>query len=63
MAGSDSQDNLHARVEQLRRELREHDRSYYLLDDPTVGDDEYDALLNELRQIEAAHPMSTKRLA
>jgi len=44
------------RAEQLRREIREHDRSYYQLDDPTIGDDAYDLLLNELRAIEAEHP-------
>ena len=56
MAEPGSQDDLRARVDELRRELRDHDRRYYQLDDPTVGDDEYDALLNELRAIEAGHP-------
>jgi DNA ligase (NAD+) len=45
-----------ARAEQLRAELHEHGRRYYVLDDPTIGDDEYDALLDELRALEAAHP-------
>ena len=40
----------------LRRELAEHNRRYYVLDDPIVDDDEYDALLDELRAIEADHP-------
>jgi len=44
-----------ARAEQLRAELHEHGRRYYVLDDPTIGDDEYDALLDELRALEAAH--------
>jgi DNA ligase (NAD+) len=44
------------RAEFLRRELAEHNRRYYVLDDPIVGDDEYDALLDELREIEEAHP-------
>jgi len=44
-----------ARAEQLRAELHEHGRRYYVLDDPVVGDDEYDALLDELRALEAAH--------
>jgi DNA ligase (NAD+) len=44
------------RAEELRRELAEHNRRYYVLDDPLVGDDEYDALLDELRAIEAEHP-------
>jgi DNA ligase (NAD+) len=41
------------RAEELRRELAEHNRRYYVLDEPTVGDDVYDALLDELRAIEA----------
>jgi DNA ligase (NAD+) len=44
------------RAAELRRQLDEHNHRYYVLDDPTVGDDEYDALLNELREIEAEHP-------
>jgi DNA ligase (NAD+) len=44
------------RAEELRRELAEHNRRYYVLDEPTVGDDVYDALLDELRAIEADHP-------
>ncbi len=45
-----------ARAQQLREELRDHGRRYYELDDPTIGDDEYDLLLDELRAIEAGHP-------
>jgi DNA ligase (NAD+) len=44
------------RAAELRSELTEHNRRYYVLDDPTIGDDEYDALLDELRVIEAEHP-------
>ncbi len=44
------------RVEELRREIAEHDHRYYELDDPTVGDDEYDALIGELRELEGKHP-------
>jgi DNA ligase (NAD+) len=45
-----------ARAAELREQLTEHGHRYYVLDDPTVGDDVYDALLDELRAIEAAHP-------
>ena len=41
------------RAAALRDELREHGRRYYVLDDPIIGDDEYDKLLDELRGIEA----------
>ncbi len=44
------------RAKELRRELAVHNRRYYVLDDPLIGDDEYDALLDELRAIEAEHP-------
>ncbi|MCW3021110.1 MAG: ligA [Conexibacter sp.] len=45
-----------ARAEQLRDELRHHGYRYYVLDDPEIGDDAYDALLDELRALEAEHP-------
>ena len=44
------------RAEELRQELAEHNRRYYVLDEPSVGDDVYDELLDELRAIEADHP-------
>jgi DNA ligase (NAD+) len=48
--------NAEKRAEELRRELAVHNRRYYVLDDPLIDDDEYDALLDELRAIEAEHP-------
>jgi DNA ligase (NAD+) len=44
------------RAAQLRDELNEHGYRYYVLDDPTITDDKYDALVDELRAIEAEHP-------
>jgi DNA ligase (NAD+) len=44
------------RAEELRRELAKHNRRYYVLDDPLIDDDEYDALLDKLRAIEADQP-------
>ena len=44
------------RAEELREQLRHHNHRYYTLDDPEIGDDAYDALLNELRDIEREHP-------
>ncbi len=44
------------RAAQLREQLHHHGHRYYVLDDPEIGDDEYDALLDELRAIEAQHP-------
>jgi DNA ligase (NAD+) len=45
-----------ARAQQLRRELEHHAHRYYVLDDPEIGDDAYDRLLDELRAIEREHP-------
>jgi DNA ligase (NAD+) len=44
------------RAEDLRTELRRHEHLYYVLDAPEITDAEYDALINELKHIEAAHP-------
>jgi DNA ligase (NAD+) len=44
------------RAAELRAELDRHNRLYYVLDEPEVGDDVYDALLNELRDLEEADP-------
>jgi len=44
------------RAEELRAELRRHEHLYYVMDAPEVTDAEYDALMNELKRIEAAHP-------
>jgi len=44
------------RAAQLRDQLHHHGYRYYVLDDPEIGDDDYDALLDELRALEAAHP-------
>jgi DNA ligase (NAD+) len=44
------------RARELREALESHAYRYYVLDDPEIGDDEYDGLMDELRAIEAAHP-------
>ncbi|MFL5779918.1 MAG: NAD-dependent DNA ligase LigA [Thermoleophilaceae bacterium] len=44
------------RAAELRRVIEHHNHRYYVLDDPDVSDAEYDALLNELRDLEAEHP-------
>ena len=44
------------RADELKRLLAYHNHRYYVLDDPEVGDDVYDALLDELRAIERDHP-------
>ena len=44
------------RIEELRRLIRHHDYRYYVLADPEISDGEYDALMRELEELEAAHP-------
>ncbi len=44
------------RIEQLAREIREHDRRYFAEDKPTISDAAYDALVRELKALEEAHP-------
>ena len=48
--------NAAKRAAQLREELQGHDHRYYVLNEPSVPDAEYDRLMRELREIEAAHP-------
>jgi DNA ligase (NAD+) len=45
-----------ARAAELREQLHYHGHRYYVLDDPEVGDDVYDALLDELRKLESDFP-------
>jgi DNA ligase (NAD+) len=44
------------RVVELRAQIDEADHRYYVLDQPSIGDADYDALLRELRALEAEHP-------
>ena len=44
------------RAAELRRTLEEHNHRYYVLDDPSIADAEYDRLFRELQELEAAHP-------
>lgn len=43
-------------IEQLREQLREHNYRYYVLDEPSVPDAEYDRLFQQLKQLEQQHP-------
>jgi DNA ligase (NAD+) len=44
------------RAEQLRTEIEQHSYRYYVLDEPSVPDAEYDRLFNELKALEAEYP-------
>jgi len=44
------------RIDALRALIRHHEERYYLHDDPEISDAEFDALMRELRELEAEYP-------
>lgn len=44
------------RIMQLRNELHEHNRRYYVLNMPVISDMEFDMMMRELQELEARHP-------
>ncbi len=44
------------RIKQLRTELNRHNYNYYVLNSPTISDQDFDRLMHELQDLEAAHP-------
>jgi DNA ligase (NAD+) len=54
--GASDTSSLERRVDALRKSIENLNYDYYILDRPTATDAEYDALLRELRAIEAEHP-------
>jgi DNA ligase (NAD+) len=49
-------DRSRQRIENLRAELHKHNYRYYVLDDPSISDQEYDRLMRQLEDLEAVHP-------
>lgn len=47
---------MEERIKALRKQLHEHNHAYYVLDQPTISDYEFDMLLRELIDLEKAHP-------
>lgn len=45
-----------ARINELRDELNRHNYNYYVANNPTISDFEFDALMKELQTLEAKHP-------
>lgn len=43
-------------IQKLRQELNHHNYQYYVLDQPTISDFEYDRMLRQLEELEQAHP-------
>ncbi|TNC84245.1 MAG: DNA ligase (NAD(+)) LigA, partial [Alcanivorax sp.] len=48
--------SVEQQIEQLRQQLREHNYKYYVLDEPSIPDAEYDRLFRQLKQLESEHP-------
>ncbi len=48
--------NEKERIEELRRLLHEYNVRYYIQNDPVISDQEFDALMSELQQLEQRHP-------
>ena len=44
------------RILQLRQELHEHNYKYYVLNQPTISDQDFDFMMHELQDLEAKHP-------
>lgn len=44
------------RISELREQLHQHNYNYYVLNNPTISDFEFDSLLRELQQLEEANP-------
>lgn len=49
-------EDVRRRVAELREQIEYHAHRYYVLDDPEIDDDEYDALFRELQELEERYP-------
>jgi len=49
-------ENIQQKIDELREELHQHNYNYYILDEPSVSDFEFDAKLKELQELEQLHP-------
>ena len=47
---------IQEKIEKLRAELHEHNHNYYVLNSPTISDKEFDDKMQELQELEQAHP-------
>ncbi len=48
--------DIHKTIVSLREELNQHNHNYYVLDNPTISDFEFDQKLKQLQDLEAKHP-------
>ncbi|MFD2552129.1 NAD-dependent DNA ligase LigA [Bizionia sediminis] len=47
---------IQEQIEAIREELRQHNYAYYVMDNPTISDFEFDAKLKQLQALESKHP-------
>jgi len=48
--------DIKRRIEELRREIEQHNYRYYVLSEPIISDRKYDSLFRELEELEKANP-------
>src|SRR5262244_1427637 len=48
--------DVEKKIESLREKIRHHEYLYYVLDQPTISDQEFDQLMRQLKDLEAEHP-------
>ena len=48
--------DIHNTIQNLREELNQHNHNYYVLDEPTISDYEFDLKLAQLQELETQHP-------
>ncbi|MFW6369896.1 MAG: DNA ligase LigA-related protein, partial [Bacteroidota bacterium] len=51
-----SKENIHERIEKLRKEIDTHNYKYYVLSQPEISDYEYDMMIKELERLESENP-------
>jgi DNA ligase (NAD+) len=57
MATAAKEKGIEKKIEALRDQIRHHEYRYFVLDDPEISDAEFDQLMNQLKTLEADHPM------
>ena len=56
MATAAKETEFERKIQKLRDEIRRHEHLYHVLDSPEIADADFDLLMQELKQLEAAHP-------
>jgi len=54
-------DNIKKNIEKLRQDIRLHDYKYYVENKPEISDQQYDSILNKLKDIEKEYPQFSSK--